>query len=37
MDTAGTMGTPASTAVLTYPLRPLKSITFSAKVGRYAS
>src|ERR1700757_3821536 len=34
MDTAGTIGTPASIAVLTYPLRPLKSMTFSDPVGR---
>ena len=34
METAGTIGTPASIAVLTYPLRPLKSMTFSVSVGR---
>lgn len=34
METAGTIGTPASIAVRTYPLRPLKSMTFSDAVGR---
>ena len=37
METAGTIGTPASIADLTYPVRPLKSTTLQARVGRYAS
>jgi len=37
MDTAGTIGAPASIADLTYPVRPLKSTMFSTSVGRYAS
>ena len=37
IDTAGTIGTPASIAVLTYPVRPSKSMTFWVSVGRNAS
>ena len=34
MDTTGTIGTPASMAARTYPVLPLKSITFCDSVGR---
>jgi len=37
MDTIGTIGTPASMAARTYPVLPLKSITFCDSVGRIAS
>ncbi len=37
IDTAGTIGTPACMAVLTYPVRPPKSMTFWLSVGRNAS
>ena len=37
IETMGTIGTPASMAVRTYPVRPLKSMMFCASVGRIAS